>query len=185
MDRRQQKTREAIFMAFAQLLEEKNYAKITVQEIIDTANVGRSTFYSHFETKDSLLNALCSDIFDHVFSHHLQTEKTHDFSDSSYAFSQQLTHILYHLRDNGSKIPQLLKGESGELFLNYFRSYLPKVFSPLLKHANTALPKSYLTSYLSGSFADTIRWWVNQDMQTEPEMLAEYYLLVVEQGILQ
>ena len=79
MDRRQQKTREAIFKAFSRLLEKKNYNNITIQEIIDEANIGRSTFYAHFETKDELLNAICGQIFGHIFSDVLNAEEHHDF----------------------------------------------------------------------------------------------------------
>ena len=52
MDRRVKKSRAAIHQAFISLLNQKSYESITVQEIIDLADVGRSTFYSHFETKE-------------------------------------------------------------------------------------------------------------------------------------
>ena len=58
-DRRITKTRKAIYSAFLQLLNQKDYETITVQEIIDLADVGRSTFYSHYESKELLLDELC------------------------------------------------------------------------------------------------------------------------------
>ena len=66
MDRRQRRTREAIFSAFTQLLAQKDFAQITVGQIIEKADVGRATFYAHFETKEFLLTALCEELFAHV-----------------------------------------------------------------------------------------------------------------------
>ena len=90
MDRRQQKTRNAIFNAFSELLKNKNFNNITVQEIIDKANIGRSTFYSHFETKDDLLKEMCTDIFTHIFSDELKMEKTHDFRETITDYNRKL-----------------------------------------------------------------------------------------------
>ena len=67
MDRRQRKTREAIFNAFTGLLSQKDYTQITVGEIIDRADIGRATFYAHFETKEILLKEFCRELFCHIF----------------------------------------------------------------------------------------------------------------------
>ena len=96
MDRRQQKTRAAIFAAFEDLLTRKKYSKITIKDIIDEANVGRTTFYEHFETKDALLSEMCSNLFHHIFSTEADKETNHAFPLSHGDSRMVVTHILYH-----------------------------------------------------------------------------------------
>ena len=55
VDRRIQRTRQLLDDALIELILEKGYDKITVQNIVDQANAGRSTFYSHFLDKDDLM----------------------------------------------------------------------------------------------------------------------------------
>lgn len=49
------RSRKALSDAFVSLLREKPYAKISITDIVDRANVGRSTFYGHFENKEQLM----------------------------------------------------------------------------------------------------------------------------------
>ena len=183
MDRRQQKTRAAIFNALSSLLKEKNYNHISVQNISDRANIGRSTFYAHFETKDDLLTALCHDIFSHVFAKSLDTEHTHDFSENHTNIYALMTHILYHIRDN-KDIPDIINCESGELFLKIFKKYFndfytAKVFSDI-KEKNFTVPYSFIENHISGSFINMIQWWINNGMAETPEELTEYFKAVTE-----
>lgn len=180
MDRRQQKTREAIFHAFSELLATKSYTKITVQNIIDMANVGRTTFYAHFETKDHLLRELCTDLFEHVFSKALNVESTHDFSLTESNPHVFITHILYHLRDNKKNILGILNCESGELFLRFFKQYLNEFFTPyMVNNESNYIPYDFLLNHISGSFINMIQWWIKDDLQTTPEKLADYFLAVI------
>lgn len=178
MDRRQQKTRDAIFKALSALLETKRYSNITVQEIIDVANIGRSTFYAHFETKDELLKAMCTDIFCHVFSDELMSEKTHDFSDGNNELETKLTHILHHLKDSEKNIVGVLSCESGELFMAYFKGYLTEMFSKYLNEIKVNAPTDFVLNHLVGSFAETVKWWIDNRMNYTPEETARYYLEV-------
>lgn len=179
MDRRQQKTRKAIFDAFHSLLEQKKYNSITVQKIIDQANIGRSTFYAHFETKDHLLKAMCTDIFEHVFSETLRIEKTHDFSSGNRGLEERLTHLLYHLKDNRTNIGGILSCESEELFMDYFKEYLRALFHQYLDSFDQNVPKDFVLNHLAGSFAETVKWWMKNHMEPEPETVAGYYMRLI------
>ena len=182
MDRRQQKTKAAIFSAFETLLARKNDSAITVQEIIDEANVGRTTFYAHFETKDALLRELCTNLFDHVFSDRPDAESRHDFSLSQGDYRTVVTHMLYHLRESGKNMARLLTGESSDVFLMYFRQYLDeRIISSLVANLGpetARVPESFLRNHLSGSFVNMVQWWIHGGMQETPEELAGYFLAV-------
>ncbi|MHB1295435.1 MAG: TetR/AcrR family transcriptional regulator [Anaerolineae bacterium] len=183
MDRRQQKTREAIFNAFNRLLSQENYSRITVQEIIDEANVGRSTFYAHFETKDELLKTMCTDIFEHVVSEHHSSEATHDFSGKDDAADSIVAHILYHLRDNRKNIIGILTCESGDLFLRYFKQYLSQALSHQFGQdieRCKALPADFLLNHISSSLVEMVNWWIHNDMKQSPEELESYFVAVVK-----
>lgn len=173
MDRRQKKTRNAIFQAFTVLLEKKPYTALTVQNIIDEADIGRSTFYAHFETKDELLKAMCKDIFDHVFSEGTMGEIYHDFSNKD-NFKDRITHILCHLQEKQQSIKGIFSGECGDLFMRYFKEYLYNVFDiHMSDNGNT--PRIYRLNYAVSSFAETVRWWLKEHSGYSPEEISRFY----------
>lgn len=176
MDRRQQKTRQAIYNAFSNLLERKDFRNITVQEIIDEANVGRSTFYAHFETKDDLLRAMCTDIFHHVFSVDLKQESNHDFSNAEHCFDKEITHILYHLQDNRKNLRGLLLCESGEIFMKYFKNYLYEMFPSYVQKLSYKAPDDYVLNLAVCSFSETVKWWITAHEQYSPEQITSFFM---------
>ena len=180
MDRRQQKTRQAIFNAFSNLLEKKSFGNITVQEIIDEANVGRSTFYAHFETKDSLLKAMCTDIFQHVFSDDLGQENSHDFSHAGHDFEKEITHNLDHLLDNRKNLKGLLSCDSGENFMGYFKEYLEQTFPIFINELHYDVPSDYALNHVVCSFSETVRWWITSHEQYTPEQIAGFFMECIQ-----
>lgn len=174
MDRRQRKTREAIFNAFRELLEKRRYENITVQDIIDKADVGRSTFYSHFETKDALLKAICSDIFDHIFKGELC-----DYPGETHTLQEKLAHILWHLQSHKKDITGLLNCESSDIFMVYIREYLTELFRLHISEFSNNVPEDFLLHHLTNSFCATIKWYVKNNMAASPEETAGYYINLI------
>ena len=183
MDRRKRKTREAIFKAFTELLSSKNFEQITVGEIIDAADIGRATFYAHFETKDSLLKELCSELFCHIFDS-LNNENTdHKHIFECEAPSSVFLHLFSHLQKNDNNILRLLSCKNNDLFLKYFKENLAvlvkdqfHLFNP---DKSRKLPDSFLINHISSTFVETVRWWIDNDKKESPEEITEYFLLVV------
>lgn len=183
MDRRQRKTREAIFTAFIQLLAEKAYNRITAGEIIERADVGRATFYAHFETKDFLLKALCEELFCHVFDAAGPTQVAHHHIFACDAPDSAFLHLFQHLQKNDNHILELLAGQNNELFLRYFKDNLYALVesqSALFEERkNSALPENFWKNHIVTTFVETVRWWVDNGMQESPEKITEYFYMTV------
>ena len=65
-DIRYLRTEKLIFDAFAKLLSEKSYEKITIQDIADEAMINRATFYAHYADKDELRDGIHQQIVDQM-----------------------------------------------------------------------------------------------------------------------
>ena len=180
MDRRQRKTREAIFNAFILLLSKKNFNSVTVGEIIDLADVGRATFYAHFETKDFLLRQLCVELFDHVFhpEYDEQEEKRNIFHCD--AHDSVFLHLFKHIKKNDNNIGKLLSSKSNDLFLEYFKNgvkgLVEKNYSDFESNKPQIVPKDFWVNHVTSTFIETLRWWLENDMRQTPETITEYFL---------
>lgn len=179
MDRRQRKTREAIFGAFTGLLAEKDFAHITVGEIIERADVGRATFYAHFETKDFLLKELCEELFCHVFDAAAEGREEHRHIFACEAPPSAVLHLLRHLQRNDNGILDLLACENNELFLRYFKESLTELIQkqPTLfgGKKDEALPEDFWNHHVAATFVETVRWWLANGMKERAEIVADYF----------
>ena len=183
MDRRQKKTREAIFYSFIELLSQKHYNKITVGEIIESADIGRATFYAHFETKDFLLKELCEELFCHIFDAAEKNAEKHRHIFNCDAPSSAVLHLFSHMQKNDNHILDLLSCENNELFLRYFKENLkiliqkqPEIFDN--KKAKN-LPDTYWINHVSSTFVETLRIWVDSGMKESPEELTDYFFELI------
>ena len=64
IDRRVRRTRDRLGDAMVDLLQEKPFDTITVQQVLDRAGVGRSTFYTHYRGKEDLFLSDCDEFFE-------------------------------------------------------------------------------------------------------------------------
>lgn len=181
MDRRQRKSRTAIFDAFTELLSKKDFAHITVGQIIEKADVGRATFYAHFETKEYLLKEFCRELFCHIFDSVNGIQHDHIFhcdgADSVFL------HLFQHLYKNDRNILALLSGQNNSLFMEYFRQELLMLVQqqlPLFEsRRKEGIPEAFWKEHIASTFVSTLKWWLCNGMTQPPEVITEYFMKIL------
>lgn len=182
MDRRQRKSREAIFRAFEELLKKRDFAHITVGEIIERADVGRATFYAHFETKEFLLKELCGELFCHIFDaegneHHHR----HIFECDEHG--SVFLHLFTHIKKNDNNLLSLLSSSNNEIFLGYFKENLLKLCEgqlDLLKGREVEkLPENFKINHIASVFVEVLKWWIDTGLKESEETITEYFYMAL------
>jgi AcrR family transcriptional regulator len=173
-DRRVQKTRSLLLEAFGSLLIEKRYDAIVVREILDRANVGRSTFYMHFRDKDALLVSAIRDLLRTAVSESLPARR----SERVLRFSRPIfEHIAQHLHAG--------KGRMGIRSRTIVHERLRQVLvEHIAAEVRTAAPSGrvpgeLLLQHVTSSFVTVLNWWVENGGKLSPAEVDEMFRALV------
>jgi AcrR family transcriptional regulator len=180
-DQRIRRTHERLGSALVQLITEKPIDDITVQQVLDRASVGRSTFYLHFSGKDDLLLSQL-EMFLEMMSTALTKRK--EKSDRVVPVMEMLDHI-----GGQNKIYRAL-AESGRLndFFDLAQGYFARGIEQRLRESGRfpKLKQRKLTircCALAGSLLALLRWWIDRGAKESPREMDDLFHKLVWDGL--
>lgn len=175
-DRRSQRTRQLLGDALVQLIREKDYGAITVSDIIERANVGRSTFYAHYQDKDSLFTDQLDRVIE-ILSHHIPKQEEMPFFPSLGLFR--------HVGEEFELYKSLVWTSGIDLLTKHLQKALSqRVEQGLVKSGQEyGIPLPILASFITGSFLTLLKWWLENKRVHSPEQMDEMFRKLSLSGI--
>jgi AcrR family transcriptional regulator len=176
-DRRKQRTRDLLQRAMIELLKERGYDSITVQEIVDRANIGRSAFYLHFNNKDELFVS-CHEIVINEFHFGPLYPLTREEWLLAEA-PQGMTSAYQHLEDVRAMLYPIFQDKDNLLTLRILRDWNAHEIETSLRtafnEADSTIPLDVLAKYLAGAQIALVQWWLEKRQPHTPEKLAQIF----------
>ena len=176
-DRRILRTRKRLQEALLSLINEKGYDQITIQDILDRADVGRSTFYSHFLNKDDLmLGNLKADLLT------LKFEQTEDGQLPSVAW------LFEHTKSNFPLYRALSKSDViHHIFQNLTEGFQRNWLQYLESRNDTGnafnLPRPAVAAYLSNALIGLLKWWLENGAILPPHEMHNVFQQITMNGL--
>ena len=192
-DRRPQRTRRQLSQALVSLITEKRFDDISVQNVIDRADVGRSTFYNHFRDKEDLLQKDWERFLD-SFAQQI------DWGKAGYESFVPVVHLFRHLQDFQPFYKGLVRSRKADSLFKTGVSYLSRKIEISLKarsehrppqtgHRTGVLatqsgtgepptlpvPFPILANFLAIELFALLKWWLDHEMPYTPERMDEIY----------
>ena len=188
MDRRVQRTLQSLRTALFELIKEKNYDEISIEEITERANVGRATFYLHYKDKeDLLLEEFSTTVYERAqffseipFSAWLPTSEEDVEKNKPL---QPLLLVFQHIYDHSELYYLLLKSANSSRIMGRIREISTKA---IVKFVETKMqtdpipllfevPIEFFAAFFSGALLSIVNWWIREDMRHSPEEVTDMF----------
>lgn len=161
-DRRVARTRQLLRSALFSLVREKGFEKLTVQEILDRANVGRATFYAHFDNKEDLLLSGFDELRTSLRQAQRDARTRGAVDESLFAFSREMVAHIEVFRD----VYHAMAGDRSAAIVEHI---LHKLLIDLVRDEVKTLWRGDAGSvgaearvqFVAGGLFGLLNWWLN------------------------
>jgi AcrR family transcriptional regulator len=180
-DRRSQRTYHLVSSAFTELLAEKPYEEILVQDILDRAGIGRTTFYAHYFDKEDVLDSITEQqisMFTHQFAHAPARQRV--------VPSLELFEHIY--QSPHQHFRALMRGHANEHLWQALQTALSRAIEPALstlcaERRSPPIPLPAVSEYLASAFLTLLKWWLAADMPYPPEQMENIFQQLALPGV--
>ncbi|MBB6464259.1 AcrR family transcriptional regulator [Aminobacter lissarensis] len=179
IDRRVARTRTALYDALVALIRRKDYATITVEDILAEADVGRSTFYAHFTSKDDLLQRSLERLRDLLIE--VQQGSGHGADATGWDPARTL---FEHVSEYADVQAALAGGHGGAVL----REAVDKVLADVLRQAMGTglvggLPRELVIQHVVATFNTTLHWWFEHRPEMAPAEVDALFRQLLLRGL--
>lgn len=198
IDRRVSRTRRALRSSILDLILERGYESITVEEITARADLGRTTFYLHYHDKEELfletIGELVDDLVHQISQIPISAWILPEPPSPAIGMSAAPIKLTFqHAADNAGLYRIIMQGEAAYAAKKRLREIINRAVQEFLQvkqekeHLviNPQVPLEVFGSYLAVSWMGTIAWWLEEDMPYNPEEMAQMFQKMFLQGAIE
>ncbi len=193
IDRRVRRTRRALQEALIQLILEQGYDSVTIEEITDRADLGRTTFYLHFKDKEELFMHAIDTICEDFIEKHENLLALIDHPGNTLTTLQMnlderiLYHIFNHARNHADLYQVMLRGEGSAKASRRFSTVIKDETIKRLKSVEglkTKVPLKVFAVFFSGTLIEMVTWWLENNQPYSIQEMVQYYQQMFTHGAL-
>jgi len=175
VDRRIQKTRQLIMNTFVDLLAEKGFEKITINDIAERANINRGTVYLHYVDKFDLLDK-CIETYVELLIHHCANSADTNLN------ANEFQSLFEYLEKNFTIYKLLLSNEGFGNFSGRLYAIIAQTVNEVIgiKPENNAFSSDITTHFLTSGFIGVLEWWINNSMPCNVQEITEQLMFLLE-----